>query len=154
MRVVGIANILHRETIATLAGEKAFKRGVECFNEGRVLGVESARGELAGLVKPQENGRAPYEVRIWVREDGLAFECSCPIGASRQFCKHTIAVTLAHLEKEKKRAEQELAGLREGLMNLSIKGLMQVVDGLVAQARQDPAVLDALKAVLPALPRP
>lgn len=142
MRSVGIANILHRDTIATLVGDRAFKRGMECFNEGRVLGVEAAAGELAGLVKPQEAGRAPYEVRIWVREDGLAFECTCPIGSSRQFCKHTIAVTLLHLEKERKRAEQELAGLREKLMGLSIKGLL---DGLVAQARLDPAVHEALK---------
>jgi len=142
MRTVGIANILHRDTIAMLAGSRTFGRGQECFSDGRVLGIESARGELCGIVKPQETGRAPYEVRIWARDDGLAFECTCPIGSSRQFCKHTVAVTLAHLDKEKRRAETEVNQLREQLMSVSMKHL---IDGLVLAAKLDPAVHDALK---------
>lgn len=140
----GIANILHRDTIAALVGGKAFDRGQQCFQSGRVMGVESAGGELCGLVKPQEAGRAPYEVRIWVREDGVAFECTCPIGSSRQFCKHTVAVTLAWLDKERRRAEAELSLLREKLMSVSLKGLL---DGLLAEARQDPSVHEALRRV-------
>ncbi len=140
----GIANILHRDTIAALVGGKAFERGQQCFRAGRVLGVEAAGGELCGLVTPQEAGRAPYEVRIWVREDGVAFECTCPIGSSRQFCKHTVAVTLAHLEKERQRAEAELVQLRDQLMSVSIKGL---IEGLLDQARRDPAVHQALREV-------
>lgn len=66
MRSPGIANILHRDTLAMIVGGKTFERGEQCFTDGRVLGVESARGELAGLVRPQESGRSPYEVRIWV----------------------------------------------------------------------------------------
>lgn len=142
MRSPGIANILHRDTLAMIVGGKTFERGEQCFTAGRVLGVEAASGELAGLVRPQESGRSPYEVRIWVRDDGLAFECSCPIGTSRQFCKHAVAVTLAHFEKERRQAEQELAGLRDRLMEVSLRELL---DGLVQQARQDPAVLAALK---------
>ncbi len=145
MNSVGVANILHRDTIAMLAGNRTFGRGQECFTTGRVLGVESAPGELAGIVKPQETGRAPYEVRIWVRDDGLAFECTCPIGSSRQFCKHTVAVTLAHLEKERRRAEAEVAQLKEQLLGVSLKALL---DGLVREARADSAVHEALKRVV------
>jgi uncharacterized Zn finger protein len=145
MASAGIANILHRDTIAALVGGKAFDRGQQCFQAGRVLGVEAAGGELCGLVRPQEAGRAPYEVRIWVREDGVAFECTCPIGSTRQFCKHTVAVTLAHLEKERRRAEAELASLREQLMSVSLK---QLLDGLLEQARLDPAVHAALRQVV------
>lgn len=144
MKSVGIANILHRGTIETLVGGKAFERGRQCFVEGRVLGVDSARGELCGLVRPQEAGRAPYEVRIWVREDGVAFECTCPIGTTLQFCKHTVAVTLAHLDAERCRAEAEVELLREKLMRVSLADLL---DGLVAQAKADPSVHAALKQV-------
>lgn len=144
MAVDGIANILHRETIAMIVGTKTFERGEQCFAAGRVLGVESGRGELCGVVKPQEAGRAPYEVRIWVRDDGLAFQCTCPIGAARQFCKHTVAIALAHLERERRRAERELTALRTDLMNVSMAALL---DGLVEHARIDRDLLDALKRI-------
>ena len=140
----GVASILHRDTLAALAGSRTFERGQACYTDGRVLGVESAAGELCGLVKPQEAGRATYEVRIWTRDDGLAFLCTCPIGASRQFCKHAVAVALAHLERDRRRGEAELEGLRDRLMRLSMHTLL---DGLVSQARQDPSVFSALKKI-------
>ncbi len=127
-----------------IVGGPAFKRGQDCFSEGRVLGVESAPGELCGMVKPQEHGRAPYEIRIWVREEGLAFQCTCPIGAKQQFCKHAVAVTLAHLQKERVAAEQEIDQLRERLMEVSLNGLL---DGLIRQAKLEPAVHAALKQI-------
>jgi uncharacterized Zn finger protein len=138
----GIANILHRETLAMIVGSKIFERGEKCFVEKRVLGVESAPGQLCGVVKPKELGRSAYEIRIWVRDDGLAFECTCPIGRNREFCKHAVAVALAHLEKERKKAENELASLRVELMGLSMTALL---DGIVQYARLDRGLLDALK---------
>ncbi len=144
MVVGGIANILHRDTIAMIVGGKTFERGEQCFERGRVLGVESATGQLCGIVQPQEAGRVPYEIRIWVRDDGLAFECSCPIGVTRQFCKHAVAVALAHLQKEQQRAESDLARLRTDLMNLSMAALL---DGLVEHARLDPQLRHALEQI-------
>ncbi len=142
MTNLGVASILHRDTIAMIVGSRTFERGQDCFTAGRVLGVESGSGELCGIVKPQESGRAPYEVRIWVRDDGLAFQCTCPIGASRQFCKHAVAVALGHFEKERRKGEAELEGLRDRLMGLSLKALL---DGLVQRAKEDPSVLSALR---------
>lgn len=127
-----------------IVGSKTFERGEQCFKSGRVMGVESGRGELCGVVKPQDTARAPYEVRIWVRDDGLAYQCTCPIGAARQFCKHAVAIALAHLEREAHRAERELAALRTDLMNLSMAALL---DGLVQHARIDRDLLDALKRI-------
>lgn len=140
----GIANILHRDTLAMIVGSKTFERGEQCFTAGRVMGVQAQKGELAGVVRPQETNRRPYEIRIWVKDDGLAYECTCPIGASRQFCKHAVAVTLAHLQKERQRAEVELSALRVDLMNLSMAALL---DGLVEHARVDRGLLDALKRI-------
>jgi uncharacterized Zn finger protein len=141
MATVPLTSVLHRDTLEMIVGRAAFKRGEECFRENRVLGVQAGGGELAGLVTPQESGRAPYEVRIWVRDDGLAFDCTCPIGNTRQVCKHTVAVTLAHLEKERARAEAEMSSLRDKLMDLSVRELL---DGLVSRARTEPALLTAL----------
>lgn len=142
MQTVSLTNVLHRDTLAMIVGGRTFARGQECFTEGRVLGVQAAGGELAGLVKPQEAGRAPYEVRIWVREDGLAFDCTCPMGNKPSICKHTVAVTIAHLEAERRKAEAVLAELKEQLMDLPLRALL---DGLVTRARSEPAVLSALQ---------
>lgn len=140
----GIANILHRETIAVIVGTKIFERGEECFVDGRVLRVEVNKGELRGAVTPQEAGRATYAIRIWVREDGLAYECSCPMGQRQQFCKHAVAVALAHLAKERAEAERELATLRR---RLDAIGPAVLVDRLVDRAKSDGALLDALKRI-------
>ncbi len=140
----GITSILHRDTLATIVGTRTFDRGQRCFAEGRVLGVGSQPGELAGLVRPAEAGRQPYEIRIWVREDGLAYACTCPVGLEQKFCKHAVAIAIAHLEQERKKHEEKIAGLKEQLMNLSLNALL---DGLIAHAKADPAVATALEAI-------
>ena len=140
----GIANILHRDTIAMIVGGRTFERGEQCFTAGRVLGVEAARGELCGVVRPQEVARRPYEVRIWVREDGLAYECTCPVGTSRQFCKHAVAITLAHLERQRSESERELVALRSRLAAI---GAATLLEHLVVHARRDTAVLEVLRRI-------
>ena len=144
--VGGIANILHRDTIAVIVGNKTFERGQQCYSAGRVVKVDATRGELRGMVRPQERGRAPYAIRLWVREDGLAYECTCPIGEKRQFCKHTVAVALAHLEAERATIELEVAKLRVRLAAMSPHVL---ADKLLGAARNDGALFEALKRLLP-----
>ena len=139
----GIANILHRGTIAVIVGSKTFERGEQCFTANRVQHVEATRGELRGRVLPAtERGRAPYIVRIWVRDEGLAYECTCPIGLQRQFCKHTVAIALAHLENERIETERDLVLLREALCTVKPAAL---VDRLLLLARRDAAWADELK---------
>ena len=138
----GIANILHRETIAVIVGSQTFARGEKCFAAQRVTRVEASRGELRGVVRPTENGRAPYVVRIWVRDEGLAYECTCPIGVKMQFCKHTVAIALAHLEQERKESERGLGVLREALNTIPQPTL---VESLLLLARRDPDMADAFK---------
>jgi uncharacterized Zn finger protein len=137
----GIANILHRDTIAVIVGSKIFERGEQCFASGRVLRVDAARGELRGAVRPQEAGRAAYTVRIWVREEGLAYECTCPMGEQQQFCKHTVAIALAHLDRERREAEHELALLRRRVMAVDP---MVLVGRLLDHARTDPTLVAVL----------
>jgi uncharacterized Zn finger protein len=140
--VRGIANILHRETIAVIVGSQTFERGEKCFAAKRVQSVEATRGELRGRVLPAERGRAPYVVRLWMREEGLAYECTCPVGVTRMFCKHTVAIALAHLEAERAEAEAGLALLREALTTVQPPAL---IERLLILARRDPAWATALK---------
>jgi len=138
----GIANILHRDTIAVIVGSQTFERGEKCFIAKRVLQVEATRGELRGRVLPSERERAPYIVRLWMREEGLAYECTCPIGAQRQFCKHTVAIALAHLEAERVEAERGLHILREALHTVDPPAL---IERLLVLARRSPEWCDELK---------
>jgi uncharacterized Zn finger protein len=140
--VRGIANILHRETIAVIVGTQTFERGEKCFLSGRVERVAAGPGELAGAVRPAEAGRAMYLVRVWVRAEGLAYECTCPVGIKRVFCKHTVAIALAHLEAERAAAIDHFGILREALIAIRTELL---VDGLLDLARRDAEWSDALK---------
>jgi uncharacterized Zn finger protein len=95
-----------------------------------------------GRVIAAERDRAPYVVRLWMREEGLAYECTCPVGVTRQFCKHTVAIALAHLENERKEAERGLGILREALMTVQQPAL---VERLLVLARRDQNWSDELK---------
>jgi uncharacterized Zn finger protein len=140
--VIGIASILHRDTIVALVGAKTFERGQACFTQKRVLAVSSAPGELRGTVRPNEAGRDDYTCRIWLHEDGVAYECTCPIGIKLQFCKHAVAIALAHLDRERAEAAAGLGVLREALLTVTQPLL---VDGLLDLARRDPGLADSLK---------
>jgi len=138
----GIASILHRDTIAVIVGSKTFERGEACFAARRVLEVQVSAGELRGSVKPQEMGRANYKCRIWLREEGVAYECTCPMGIKLMFCKHAVAIALAHLDQERADAEKGLTILREALSTITQP---QLVDGLLQLARRDHDLATDLK---------
>ena len=142
MQVAGIASILHRDTIAVLVGSKTFERGESCFRDKRVLRVEISGGELRGAVRPVESGRANYVVRMWLRDEGVGYECTCPIGVRRQFCKHAVAISLAHLDQERAEAAAGFAVLKQALATVPHEPL---VEGLVALAHRDPALSESLK---------
>jgi len=140
----GIANILHRDTIAVIVGSQTFERGEKVFAQKRVASVEATRGELRGRVIAAERDRKPYVVRLWMREEGLAYECTCPVGLTRQFCKHTVAIALAHLENERQEAERGLAVLREAMFTVKPEAL---IERLLVLARRAPEWADELKRV-------
>lgn len=89
------ANILHRDAVAKLAGERAFARGQAYVREGRVLALLRHESSLTGRVR----GETTYLVRLWVGESNLAYACTCPQGQESNFCKHAVAVALAWIEK-------------------------------------------------------
>jgi uncharacterized Zn finger protein len=144
MAGAGIANILHRDTLSVIVGKKLFDRAQQCFTEGRVVGIEPGSGELRGTVKPNEAGRQNYTTRIWMRDEGLAYECTCPVGQKRMFCKHAVAVSIAHLEHEKKSVVRDMELLQQALMTVKQESL---VAGLLVLAKQDTELATQLKRV-------
>src|SRR5688500_5539759 len=87
------ANILHREAIRRLVDDRTFERGVDYHAQGRVSALARHEAALSARVR----GTSEYRVRLWVKEEGLAYSCSCPMGADGAFCKHGVAVGLAWL---------------------------------------------------------
>src|SRR6266511_1616640 len=94
--------LLNESTLEELAGERAFDRGVDYFEEGRVAGLK----EQDGVITARVRGTYEYRVKLWADEDELTFDCNCPVGQDRIFCKHCVAVGLAWLDRceQKKRA--------------------------------------------------
>jgi uncharacterized Zn finger protein len=136
-----IATILHRDTLAVLVGDRTFEQGEACFAAGEVVEVAAGRGELRGTVRAAGSGRPPYVVRMWIRDDGVAYRCSCALGAKQELCMHTIAIALAHLDRERVAARRPAATLRERLAALDNGALL---DRLVERARGDHALHAAL----------
>jgi uncharacterized Zn finger protein len=135
-----IATILHRDTLAVLVGDRTFEQGEACFAEGAVVDIVAGRGELRGTVRGGGDGAA-YAVRMWIRDDGFAYRCACPAGSKQELCKHTIALALAHLDRERTAARDPTTTLRDRLAALDRRAL---VDRLVERARGDRALHAAL----------
>jgi uncharacterized Zn finger protein len=65
-----------------------------------VQGLVESEDSIAGQVR----GMRRYGVRLWVDAGSLEYACTCPIGADGAFCKHCVAVGIAWLEPNGKRA--------------------------------------------------
>lgn len=74
-----------------LAGERAFERGTDYFQNGQVVGLKEENGTITAWVR----GTHYYRVRVWGEGEELASECNCPVGQDGVFCKHCVAVGLA-----------------------------------------------------------
>ena len=88
--------ILHVEVIRRLADAGAYRRGKDYCDSGRVVALTRSGGALRATV----HGTEDYAVRLWSKDGGLAFSCTCPVGADGDFCKHAVAVSLAWLARQ------------------------------------------------------
>jgi uncharacterized Zn finger protein len=139
-----IANILHRETIELLVGARTFDRGERCFRDKRVLSVDVDTGQLRGTVRPSGGG-SPYQIRIWIKEDGVAYRCTCPVGDEGRFCKHAVATALAHLGAVEREVESMLTMLERTLQAIPHP---ELVARLIAAARNDAHLCGAIAGLL------
>ncbi len=92
---MALADALTLKHVRELAGDKTFVRGLAYFHEGAVGLLEIEDDQVRSRVQ----GTHTYRVTLATSPDGeLEYDCTCPVGAEGDFCKHAVAVTLSWLE--------------------------------------------------------
>jgi len=79
-----------RRPLEAMADRRSFERGLLYAANGRV----GKRTATEDSVKAKVRGSSSYQVKLWLDEGQPAFDCSCPLGVERRFCKHAVAVAL------------------------------------------------------------
>lgn len=130
--------LITQTTLARLAGEKSFARGVGYFESGAVVDLVQTRSAISARVLGSE------EYRVVLRPDraDLAWSCTCPLGEEGTFCKHAVATGLAWLERPGQGGD-DLAEIHAHLQSESKESL---VDILVEQSTNDPELRARLEA--------
>ncbi len=86
--------LFSRESLREWAGDKAFAKGEEYFQDGRVRSFRVEGRSASARVL----GQRPYKVRLWSQPGGsVEYSCECPTGRDGRFCKHSVAVGLIWL---------------------------------------------------------
>jgi uncharacterized Zn finger protein len=88
---------LRPEHLKRLAGGISFERGIDYFEDGRVVSLVIDGATAAATVE----GNRAYKVRMWLDKDSVGGECTCPAYANSGFCKHCAAVGLAVIDSLK-----------------------------------------------------
>lgn len=130
--------LITQASLARLAGERSFARGVGYFESGAVLDLVQTRNAISARVLGSE------EYRVVLRPDGgaLTWSCTCPLGEEGDFCKHAVATGLAWLERPEQDGD-DLAGVHAHLQSESRESLVEI---LVEQAANDPELRARLEA--------
>ena len=126
-----IQQLLTRATIRKLAGGRSFERGEDYFLDDAVEYVSEDKGVIKGTVQ----GTHRYKVKIWVSDEGIDYDCTCPIGQDGEFCKHCVAVGLQWLKEKgecgkastKKKLKTSEVDIHAYLMQLGKKELADMV---------------------------
>ena len=97
---------LSESVIKTLAGEAAYQRGLDYYNDGKV-------GELtinATHISAQVEGTRSYQVTLNHTAKIFDGSCDCPASDNFDFCKHCAAVGLAYYYQTQVNLEMEGVG--------------------------------------------
>jgi uncharacterized Zn finger protein len=84
------------DRVRSLAGDRWFARGQAYVQQGRVTNLRVSRHNISASV----SGTETYRVKISCNNSRISYDCSCPVGADGNFCKHCVAVSLAWLEND------------------------------------------------------
>lgn len=74
--------------VAVLASPQSYERGMRYAMDGRVEVAAQSDDAVAATVR----GAAQYRVELRAGDSTRPWSCSCPIGATGEFCKHCVAV--------------------------------------------------------------
>ncbi len=140
-----LPDLITEARLLDAAGQRAFERGVAYFKSGAVVDLV----DTGKAIKARVMGGEEYIVRFRAEGEQLAYECSCPVGDSGEFCKHAVAAGLAWLTQRSgakggaPRGDKELVAIREWLGAASREAL---VDLLIEQVEDDPGLRSRLLA--------
>lgn len=139
-------NVTFKEQIKKLANSKAYSRGLEIYNKGKILrfqAEENNREEMVLEALVKGSGQNRYSVYLsWdtVRDEMVEADCECP--AFREYegiCKHCVAVLLQYysdsrvkayrekLEQEKREKLLQIPGVKKGAERKTTEGIRQLL---------------------------
>jgi len=102
---------LSESVIATLAGEAAYRRGLEYYNDGRVEQLSINDTQISANVEGQQR----YQVSLNHTAKMFDGSCDCPASDNFDFCKHCVAVSLAYYYQTQTNLEMADAGKADTL---------------------------------------
>lgn len=141
-QIESLMEILDRDVLEQLAGERSFDRGEEYQLSGRVKSLTADDGMVVAKV----TGSETYRVQIWEEDGEIEYSCTCPVNDSGAFCKHCVAVGLELLARgteflETKQAAVTMDDVRSYLRGLEKDALVEMV---VERAKADDEFRDRL----------
>lgn len=130
---------LSESVIETLAGEAAYKRGLEYYNEGRVERLSIQNTQINAYVEGQQR----YQVTLNHTAKIFDGSCDCPASDNFDFCKHCVAVGLAYYYQTQTNLEMADAGTADTLsLYLNTLTKPQLVEELNALIEADQGLHD------------
>jgi len=87
--------------LVMLAGDAAFARGVQYYQQGMVINWDKSGATISADVE----GSELYHVALKLTKQGLSGGCNCPASEGIDFCKHCVAVALAYRTQHAKQAQ-------------------------------------------------
>lgn len=131
--------ILSESVIATLAGEAAYQRGLEYYNEGRVEQLNINDTQISASVEGQK------QYRVSLNHTAKMFDgsCNCPASDNFDFCKHCVAVSLAYYYQTQTNLEMADAGKADTLqLYLNTFTKPQLIEELNTLIQRDQSLYD------------
>ena len=83
---------LSEAAFKTLAGDDAYNKGLDYYDDGRVIELTITDTNIKALV----NGSQAYSVTLIHTNKIFEGSCSCPASDHFDFCKHCVAASLAY----------------------------------------------------------
>lgn len=98
--------------LVKLAGIRAYERGADYFDEGRVQGLIINDNQISAEVAASKS----YQVTLIYNQHGLSGSCDCPASEGIYFCKHCVATALALKTQMKEKPLQKSTGQEKMLI--------------------------------------
>ncbi len=131
---------LSESVIKTLAGEAAYERGLEYYNDGRVAPLDINNTIITARV----DGDSKHYI-VTLNHTAKVFDgsCTCPASDNFDFCKHCAAVGLAYYYQTQTNLEMADASAVDTIdLYLNTFTKPQLVDELFTLINADQSLLD------------